>query len=193
MEIDARGKPCPTPVVLTKKGLESITEGVITVLVDSEVSKENVVKFAASQGCSADVDVENGIFKITVTKGYSCDVQNLPQEKSSAQKIVIYIGSNSQGNGDCELGEKLMKGFISNIKNMEILPSTIIFLNSGVYLTTLVDDTVNELRQLENVEILSCGMCLEHFSLKDKLRVGEITNGLVVMQKLFEADKVIRP
>lgn len=193
MEIDARGKPCPTPVVLTKKALESITEGVVTVLVDSEVSKENVMKFAASQGCSAEVEAENGIFKIIVTKGYACDIKTLPKQKNAKGNIVVYIGSNAQGNGDCELGEKLMKGFISNIKNMEELPATIIFLNTGVYLTTLNDETVNELKQLSNVEILSCGMCLEHFNLKDKLRVGSVTNGLVVMQKLFEADKVIRP
>lgn len=193
MEIDARGKPCPTPVVLTKKALESITEGVVTVLVDSEVSKENVIKFAASQGCSAEVEAENGIFKITVVKGYFCGVISKQEEVKAGEKIVIYIGSNSQGSGDCELGEKLMKSFISNIKNMKQLPSTIIFLNTGVYLTTLNDDTVNELKHLEGVEILSCGMCLEHFNLKDKLRVGSVTNGLVVMEKLFEADKVIRP
>lgn len=193
MEIDARGKPCPTPVVLTKKALESMDEGVVSVLVDSEVSKENVVKFVTSQGLNPDVEEKKGTFRITAVKGYACSVPSRTEQTKEGGKIVVYIGSNAQGSGDCELGEKLMKSFISNIKNMKQLPSTIIFLNTGVYLTTLNDDTVSELKQLEGVEILSCGMCLEHFNLKDKLRVGDITNGLVVMEKLFEADRVIRP
>ena len=39
VKLDMRGKPCPAPVVETKKALESVDEGIITVIVDSEVSK----------------------------------------------------------------------------------------------------------------------------------------------------------
>jgi selenium metabolism protein YedF len=191
MIVDAKGKPCPTPVIMTKKALESIEEGVITVLVDSFTSKENVLKYAAIQGLTADVTEKNGVYEISIAKGYPC---SLPAEAAveKVSKIVLYVGSNAIGNGDCYLGEKLMDGFIANIKNMDIMPSSIIFVNSGVYLTTLNATTIEELKKLEGVEILSCGTCLEHFELVDKLKVGEITDGYNVMKRLFEADKVIR-
>lgn len=192
MIVDAKGKPCPTPVILTKKALESIDEGVVTVIVDSFTSKENVLKFATSQGLTATVEEKGNIFEITIAKGYSCELTDNAKDKKEFQKIVLYVGSNAIGNGDCYLGEKLMDGFIANIKNMDILPSSIIFVNSGVYLTTLNANTIDELKKLNNVEILSCGTCLEHFDLVDKLSVGEITDGYNVMKRLFEADKVIR-
>ena len=47
MEIDARGLACPQPVVLTKKALEQIAEGVLTVVVDNTAAKENVTKLNA--------------------------------------------------------------------------------------------------------------------------------------------------
>jgi len=192
MIIDAKGKPCPTPVIMTKKALESVREGVVTVLVDSFTSKENVLKFAASQGLTSEVQEKDGVFEITIAKGYTCDLVINDTEKKLSQRIVLYIGSNAIGSGDCYLGEKLMDGFIANIKNMDTMPTSIIFVNSGVYLTTINANTIDELKQLEGVEILSCGTCLEHFELVDKLSVGEITDGYNVMKRLFEADKVIR-
>jgi tRNA 2-thiouridine synthesizing protein A len=47
-EIDAWGLPCPQPVIKTKKALEEIESGQVTVLVDSPESGENVRRFAQS-------------------------------------------------------------------------------------------------------------------------------------------------
>ncbi len=38
MEIDARGKACPQPVMVTEEALTKITEGIIEVVVDNEES-----------------------------------------------------------------------------------------------------------------------------------------------------------
>ena len=37
--VDARNKPCPQPVILTKKALEQIKEGRVITLVDNEVAR----------------------------------------------------------------------------------------------------------------------------------------------------------
>jgi len=191
--VDARGKACPIPVVMTKKAIEGIDEGVITVLVDSVASRENVIKFVKSEGLTCNVSEKDNWYEIEIVKGYSCEIGKDVKSKSETTKnIVLYIGSSAIGNGDCVLGEKLMNAFIQNIKNMDTLPKSIICVNTGVYLTTLNADTIAELKNLENVEILSCGTCLEYFELTDKLQVGEITDAYTVMKKLFEADKVIR-
>lgn len=193
MLVDARGKACPIPVVMTKKAIEEIDEGVITVLVDSVASRENVIKFVRNEGLTCNVSEKDNWYEIEVVKGYNCEIEKEEKSESETTKnIVLYIGSSAIGNGDCVLGEKLMNAFIQNIKNMDTLPKSIICVNTGVYLTTLNADTIAELKNLENIEILSCGTCLEYFELTDKLQVGEITDAYTVMKKLFEADKVIR-
>jgi len=48
-EVDARGLSCPIPVVKTKQAMESNPKDEITVLVDSNVSKENVTRLAKSK------------------------------------------------------------------------------------------------------------------------------------------------
>ena len=46
VEVDARGLPCPRPVVETRKALQDMEEGNLTVLVDRSDSSENVQRFA---------------------------------------------------------------------------------------------------------------------------------------------------
>jgi len=45
-EVDVRGLSCPIPVVKTKQAMESNPSDEITVLLDSNVSKENVTRLA---------------------------------------------------------------------------------------------------------------------------------------------------
>ncbi len=54
-EIDARGLSCPIPVVKTKRAMESNPTDDITVLVDSNVAKENVTRLAESKKYSVSV------------------------------------------------------------------------------------------------------------------------------------------
>lgn len=192
MEVDARGKECPKPVVMTKKALDSIEEGIVTVLLDSQISKDNVLKFAQSQGLSAEVTEKKGEFYVEIPKGYTCDVVREAGNTQVISGIVLYVGSESVGNGDCDLGKKLMNNFIKNIENMDFLPETILFVNSGVFLSTSNEETVNALGQLKDVDILSCGTCLDYFNLTEDLKIGEVTDAHTLMKKLFEAKKVIR-
>ncbi len=63
--IDARGKLCPEPVVLTRKAMNSLSGGML-VLVDSPVAKENVSRLATKQGYKVTVDEVNGEYKINI-------------------------------------------------------------------------------------------------------------------------------
>ena len=55
--------------------------------------------------------------------------------------------------------------------------------------------SLEDLKTLESlgVEVLTCGTCLNHYGLTEKLRVGEITNMYVIAEKQLQADLVIRP
>ena len=66
-EVDARGFSCPIPVVRTKKAMEANPEDELTVLVETEVSKENVSRLAQSQGYSVRVEEVSGEYRLTLT------------------------------------------------------------------------------------------------------------------------------
>lgn len=67
--VDARGRSCPEPVIMTKNAITSLSEGQITVLVDAEVAKENVSRFARNAGCDVEVKESGGEYEILITKG----------------------------------------------------------------------------------------------------------------------------
>ncbi len=50
LEVDARGLSCPIPVVRTKSAMDKNPQEPISVLLDSEVSLENVTRLAQSLG-----------------------------------------------------------------------------------------------------------------------------------------------
>ena len=61
IEVDVRGFSCPIPVVRIKKAIEENPNKIITVLVESAVSKENVSRLAQSKGYSTKAEeVEDG-------------------------------------------------------------------------------------------------------------------------------------
>ena len=47
--------------------------------------------------------------------------------------------------------------------------------------------------EARGVEILTCGTCLEHYGLTEKLAVGSVTNMYTIVEKLAAAGKVIKP
>jgi len=56
VEIDVRGLSCPIPVVKTKNAMEKSPSETIVVLLESEVSKENVLRLAQNQGYNSKVE-----------------------------------------------------------------------------------------------------------------------------------------
>jgi selenium metabolism protein YedF len=186
-EVDARGLPCPQPVINTKKALEEIEEGTLTVLVDSAESRENVRRFAQSQGCRIEITERDGVFYLAITKKGT--------GRTSSKKVndVFFITSDQLGTGDKGFGEKLMINFINTMGEAASRPAKVIFANSGVRLTTEGSGVLETLRRLEQggVEITSCGSCLEFYHLADKLRVGMVTNSYEVVETLISAVKVI--
>ena len=68
--LDARGLSCPQPVIMTLDEIKQGQEKEIIVLVDTDTSKENVIRAAESQACRVtDVASEGGGYRITFAKG----------------------------------------------------------------------------------------------------------------------------
>ncbi len=68
--VDARGLSCPQPVLLALAAMKKLDKGELTVLVDTDTSKENVLRAAASQGWQeAGVEEKAGSYQIRLSKG----------------------------------------------------------------------------------------------------------------------------
>ncbi|MEA2108662.1 MAG: sulfurtransferase-like selenium metabolism protein YedF, partial [Pseudomonadota bacterium] len=93
------------------------------------------------------------------------------------------------------LGKILMKAFLKTLLEFSIRPRQLIFVNSGVYLTTSGSEEIETIRTLEDegCAIFSCGTCLDFYHLKDKLEVGQMSNMFEIASLLLEADQVVIP
>lgn len=190
IKVNAVGEVCPKPVIMTKKALKEIESGVVEVSVDNQTSKENVEKMAKEMGHTFETKEEGNVFVITITKAGE------KQENSSKEEnIVISIGSDKMGEGEDELGKILIKGFIYALTEAETLPKTVLLYNKGVLLASTFEDTVKDLKVLEErgVEILSCGTCANFYHVQDQIKVGTLTNMYTILEKQMKAAKVIKP
>jgi len=194
IEIDARGQACPKPVIMTKKELDNIKEGIVVTIVDNEVAKNNVSKLANSLGYEYKVDdVSENEFVITIVKGEGELKEEENTEVVKSKDRVVVFSSNTMGKGSEELGKILIKSFIYTLTEVTPYPSTLIFYNSGVFLTSEGSNVLEDLSKLENngVEIISCGTCLDYYNLKDKLKVGQISNMYTIYEKMRNAGNII--
>ncbi len=185
-EIDARGLECPKPVILTKKEIDSMEEGIITTIVDNEVAKENVSKLAESLGYKFQVNQsEDQEYYIHIYKG-DTNLDDIKTNKADLKDFVIAFSSDKMGDSNKELGKILIKSFIYTISETAPFPKTLIFFNEGVKLTCKGSPVLDDLIKLENqgTEIISCGTCLDYLNLRESLKVGVISNMYTIYEKL---------
>ena len=187
--IDCRGLACPEPVVLTKKALDQMEKGELLTIVDNETALKNVTRLAAKEGLAYQVEDQVDSYCIHIVKEPDTETHEVKRQGS----VAVLITSNVMGKGSEELGGLLLKTFIYTLTQMEDNIKCLMFMNSGVYLTTEGSEAVAHLQTLEQrgVEILSCGTCLDFFGLKDKLAVGEVSNMYTLAEQMMEAASVI--
>jgi selenium metabolism protein YedF len=187
-------------VVKTLKAMSALTEpSVIEVLVDAEVPVQNLTRLAAGKGlrCTAE-KLEEGRFAVRMEVADPVALQTGGEEAvcypDQRENIVVAIASECMGHGDKELGATLMKGFVYALSQQEVLPRTVLLYNGGAKLSVEGAVTVEDLKSMEaqGVEILTCGTCLNFYGLQDRLAVGSVTNMYTIVERLMQADKVIK-
>ena len=133
IKVDARGQACPKPVIMTKKELDNLSEGVLTTIVDNEVAKDNVSKLANSLGYEYKVDKKSDKeYHIHITKGESIADSNICIP-DTFKDMTIAFASNTMGKGSEELGKILIKSFVYTLTEVTPFPSTLIFYNAGAF------------------------------------------------------------
>lgn len=199
--VNAMGDTCPIPVVKTKQAIKELNgAGTVEIFVDNEIAVQNLTKMANQKQYGVKSEkLEEGRYRVAMTVG---GAEEERAEETPARCVpdgrrdtLAVISSRFMGTGDEELGRILMKGFIYALTQQDALPSAILFYNSGAFLTCEASPELEDLKSLEaqGVEILTCGTCMNHYGLQDKLLVGGVTNMYSIVEKMTRAGHIIKP
>ncbi|MBM7867795.1 sulfurtransferase-like selenium metabolism protein YedF [Heliobacterium gestii] len=121
------------------------------------------------------------------------DLSGLSTAFALPENSVLLMTADRIGRGDDELGRVLVKSFLYTLSQADVIPKTIIFLNSGVHLPCEDSETLQSLLALEErgVEILSCGTCLDFYKQKEKLVAGKVSNMYAIVDMLTRSTHVV--
>ncbi|MFI3267465.1 MAG: sulfurtransferase-like selenium metabolism protein YedF [Rikenellaceae bacterium] len=205
MIIDTKGKQCPIPIIMTKKGIKSAPEGEkIEVILDNDTSCLNLSNFLTEMKIQFNTKIVAGETIITFYKGEGVIVKNDASDEVcsvvnsdvSMSNYAIVIKSETMGDGDVELGTLLMRAFVSTVCESELdLPKYVLLYNSGVKLAVDGSDIALRLKELEQkgVRIIVCGTCVDYYGLKQQVPQHYIGNMFKIVDTLNKVSKVIYP
>ncbi len=198
--VDARGLPCPQPVIQTRKAMQT-TERVVT-LVDNETSVTNVSRMASRAGWQVNVISEGDDFRIEMARQAGASEKDAapqsvvarPEEAGPAGgPLVLVVSDEGMGQGEAELGHILIRSFFHTLGEVEPRPQVLLFFNSGVKLTCEGSPILEDLRALEEAgcELLVCGTCLGYYEIQEELAVGQVSNMYDIAEAMLNAGKVV--
>jgi len=105
-------------------------------------------------------------------------------------KTVLVLNHDQMGQGDANLGRRLLGAFLSKSAIMKELTG-IVFYNNGVKLIVEDSPLLPALKHLHDagVDLFPCGTCLEYYGLKPAIvRASDMDE---IIRELDRAEKVI--
>jgi len=198
--VDGKGLLCPQPLILTRKALKNCLPGeTLKIECDNQTAYQNIMTYLKDQSLTPSGNEKEGIFQIEVI-----NQQNMTAEENDSfgmnpgicsSAYVVAIGSDRMGEGDPQLGAILMKGFLNALPEQPVLPTHLIFYNSGVKLTTKDSGVISSIKELEagGVDILVCGTCIDFYELKDQLGAGRISDMFTLTEIMAKTGHVVKP
>ena len=193
MQIDARGKACPMPVMLAKKEIDGGCQD-LTVLVDNKTAVENLTRLGNSAGMTvATGETADGLF-VRLTGAGKVVENPVIACPTTGSGYAVFIGKDVVGAGDRELGYNLMKMALYTLAQGDSVPAHVLFMNDGVKLPAgeeqQVIDSLMTLIEKGTI-VLVCGTCLDFYGVADRLKVGTVSNMYDILGAMQRADKVI--
>jgi selenium metabolism protein YedF len=177
----------------TKQFLDNNDVTEMEIVVDGQTAAENVSRFLGSRGFSAskerDENGDNYLLRAARLKEHGEVVEKVEK------KALVFINGETLGRGDDGLGRILILSFLHTLKELEVPPWRVIFINGGVKLVAEGSEALTALKEITDLgaDILACGTCLDYFHLKDKVKVGRISNMYEIASSFLEATHVIKP
>ena len=198
-KIDVRGKKCPMPLVETKKALkETDTNEAIKVILDSENSVKNVMRYLEDNNIQVNKQQSGGTFELLFKRVGSEPVIEEAESycttsEQAPESFIIVFGKDRLGEGSDDLGNMLVGGMLTTLVETDRIPDKIIFINSGINLVLDDSPVLTLLKKLEDqgCVLLSCGTCLDYFGKMENLNIGRVSNMLEILEAMTSYSKVI--
>ncbi|MBQ7578078.1 MAG: sulfurtransferase-like selenium metabolism protein YedF [Synergistaceae bacterium] len=190
-KVNAMGKLCPEPVIMTKAEIEK-GAAELEILVDNDIAVSNVTRLLNNKG-----------YEVKLTRSDSSNERKLSAKKVSSGEVnapakrdellAILVAHDVLGGNDKELGEVLMKAFLGCISKLSRKPAVMAFMNEGVKLVLPESSACEYIKDLEKAgtKILVCGTCTTHFNITEKVAVGTISNMFEIMEMITGADNTL--
>jgi selenium metabolism protein YedF len=201
--IDTRGLQCPAPLIATRKALkEAGTGDSFRVVTDNVTSLENISRFLRDNRVEFKVKSGGGEWIITITKSGASEALTKAEPYCTTGvphfdrgDFIIVFASDLMGEGEVELGRLLMTNFIKAIKDLDVLPSCMVFYNSGVKLGSGDSPVVKYLEKLEKmgISLLFCTTCVDYYKLGEKIKPGTLSNMYEIAQVMASSGNIIKP
>lgn len=201
--VDTTGQQCPAPLIATKRALKDSKSGdSFKIITDNKTSFDNISRFLKDNKTGFSFEESNGIWTLTITKTTSDFVAANPEDYCTTEiphfskgDFIIAFTSDKMGDGDQELGHLLMSNFIKAIKDLDVLPSGMVFYNKGVTLGADDSPVIDQLKEIERmgVTMLLCATCVKFYSLEEKIKIGTLSNMFEIVQVMSLAGNIVKP
>jgi selenium metabolism protein YedF len=205
IEVNAMGDACPIPVVKTKKAIAELGgAGEVRVSVDNEIAVQNIQKMAQQKGYeSSFVKKSDAEYEVTLVVGegaaaeagadeeeIACDDCTLKKKKNT----VVVFSKDYMGEGSEELGKMLLPKYVYSLTQLEELPTSLIFFNSGAKLACKGSECLDDIKTLAEagVNVLVCGTCLNYYELVEDFEVGSVSNMYEIVETMSQADLLMQ-
>ncbi len=193
MQIDARGKACPQPVIMAKKELDGGCRD-LTMLVDNRSAVENLTRLGNSAGVHVASGETEGGFYVRLTGEAKLVEEPVISCPVTGNGYAVFIGRDTVGGGDHTLGYNLLKMALYTLAESDSVPAYVLFMNGGVKLPAgeepqVIDSLIALIEK--GCIVLVCGTCLNYYGLTEQLKIGTVSNMYDIMSAMQRADKVI--
>ena len=200
MELDARGKNCPIPVIMAKKELDNNTQN-LSILVDSQIQVDNLTRLGNTYNRKIESENKGTFFLVSFADSDDSSVSPVQESKDSCtssqsgtNNYAVFLNSETIGQGSDELGQNLAKMALYTLAESSNPPAYMLLMNGAVkYATDLEPQTVEHLQALQKkgCDVLVCGTCLNYFNLQDQCITGTVSNMFAIIEAMQEVSKVI--
>ena len=185
VNIDAKGKPCPMPVILAKKEMEKGQP--FFFFFDNETAVGNLTRLAGAKGCT--LNVINGEGEYTLE--FSAPSGEV-SESTEGGAYAVFFNKNTVGSGDDTLGGNLAKMMLYTLTQSDSIPSYVLLMNGGVRLAC-EQETADHLNALidKGCTVMVCGTCLNFFGIAEEIKAGIVSNMYDILTAMQQVSKVI--
>lgn len=112
-----------------------------------------------------------------------------------SQDVLVVLNSSRFGQGNPQLGERLMKSFLNSLVSNSTRPTAILLYNSAVVLASEESAVLEDLQTLEKegIEVLVNEESLSFYNLDTVLKAGKSCPLSEMSEKMMNADLIVKP